>query len=245
MENTIHTNIILSESMQKSDISTEVRRKKTNKKGKKKKKWYFIPLIILYVLLAIVASLVITLFILNILFQGVYVSGASMEPTLEDGDFLYMRRRVLPNRDDIIVIQARDEKGNNLFVIKRVIGLAGDKIYQENGQLVRQQMGKEKQYCGSIGENHRDFPTVTRAVTVEANSVFVCGDNRTNSLDSRTDWFGRLSLDGLEGVITPWSIQVKAQLKVIYKFFNTNQFVGNSMNKKEYIYGERGDCSTI
>lgn len=244
MENNVHSNLTQSTAPQinpieNSKTTPQLTNKKKNNKGKKKKKWYSIPLIILYVLLGIVGSIVITLFVLNILFKGVYVSGYSMQPTLDDGDFLYMRRHASPNRGDIIVIQATYE-GEELRVIKRVIGLGGDRVYQENGRLMCQREGQEPQDCGSIG-NHLEF----KEVVVELNHVFVCGDNRTNSSDSRTASFGTLSLNRLEGVVTPWSIQFKAQLKVIYQFFNNNKVVRNSINEKEYIYGEKEYCTTI
>lgn len=211
------------------------------KRPKKKMKWYSIPLILLYILLGMLSIVVITMLILNSLFHGVYVDGESMQPTLQNGDFLYMRKNVTPMRGDIIVIQA-DINDTPKLVIKRVIGLQGDRLYQENERLMRNRAGSDtSEDCGSIGTWHVNFS----AVTVGEGQVFVCGDNRENSLDSRTDSFGLLSLANLKGVITPWSIKHKAQITKITQFFKKNPILnGKKLEEGGYQYGESRYCIT-
>lgn len=228
--------------------------RKSNSKGKSpknKKKWYFIPLILLYVLMGVLALFVIALFVFNAIFKPVLVDGSSMEPTLQNGDFLYMQKKSQPKRGDVIVIHAKKD-GEPLLVIKRVIALEGDRMFTKDGKLWRQSSNSSEAVdCGEIGESHdpNNFfaPDPFHEVTVAAGQVFVCGDNRENSLDSRTTSFGTLSLNGLEGVVTSWSIEHRATLKKINAFFNKNLLTtaNNNIVDKEYLYGESGYCKAV
>ncbi|WP_418704297.1 signal peptidase I, partial [Anaerotruncus massiliensis (ex Liu et al. 2021)] len=125
-------------------------------------------------------------------------SGPSMLPTLRDGD-----RRLLvqagyhdPQYGDVVVID-RSQKGEPP-IIKRVIGRAGDEIDIdfETGQVRRNGQTLDEPYLNEPTLTRRDvkFP-----VTVPEGSVFVMGDNRNHSADSRTREIGMIDLRRVMG----------------------------------------------
>lgn len=106
----------------------------------------------------------------------ILVSGSSMHNTLYDNDVLILNKiaYVAGNikRFDIVVIDNNDE-----FIIKRVIGLPGEKIsYSDNQLYVNGKPINEKYYHGYT----EDFEA-----KVPKNEYFVLGDNREVSVDSR------------------------------------------------------------
>ncbi|MGG0658489.1 signal peptidase I [Rummeliibacillus pycnus] len=110
------------------------------------------------------------------------VIGHSMENSLHEGDYLISYRLAYkyqkPNYDDIVSFDAELVAGHDLF-IKRVIGLPGDHIQIKDNVLFRN--GKE------IKEPYIKEPMVTNNLDVKVGKgkVFVMGDNRNNSMDSR------------------------------------------------------------
>ncbi len=120
------------------------------------------------------------------------VSGISMQPTLYDGErLLVWQFGYTPQYGDIVIIQAENlpngetgEMGEG--IVKRVIGVGGDviDIDRETGVVYRNGEALQEDYIAeTIRESRRgnaDYP-----LTVEENTVFVLGDNRNNSTDSR------------------------------------------------------------
>lgn len=147
-------------------------------------------------LILIIMTCFFTLF--TFLFRLVSVSGDSMYPTLNENDkiivsaFLYK-----PDYGDIIAIGKSDSENNS--VIKRVIGLAGDEIdinfkthiITVNGEVITENY----EVYGAITEKG-DF---TYPLTVPENCVFVLGDNRNNSVDSRFKELGFVKTDEIAG----------------------------------------------
>lgn len=115
------------------------------------------------------------------------IAGASMEPALADGERLLVNKVVYdlhaPRRGDVVVISGHDRSPDDRLV-KRVVGVPGDELYVD-GPAVRVGAGEgsnERQalerraYAGSVR------PSV---VEVPEGHVFVLGDNRAVSVDSR------------------------------------------------------------
>jgi signal peptidase I len=131
----------------------------------------------------------------GLLFNFSVVRGSSMSPSIFDGDrilidhFSYLFSDV--RRGDIIVLQyPLDPK---LDYIKRVVGLPGDEILIDRGQVF---VNGEK-----LEEDYVDVPDLRGRVhtRVEEDHFFVLGDNRCHSSDSRE--FGQVPVENLLGKV--------------------------------------------
>ena len=134
-------------------------------------------------------------------FRLVSVDGGSMLPTLGTGDkiiisnFLYT-----PDYGDIIAVNK--ESAEESSMIKRVIGLPGDTvsinfethIITVNGKVIFENYEVKDPISEAYDMN---YPSDT--VTVPEDSVFVLGDNRNNSVDSRHNEVGFIALDEING----------------------------------------------
>lgn len=126
------------------------------------------------------------------LFTPIVVDGESMMPTLEHGDRMIVNKIGYnignPGRFDIIVFHAPEEKD----YIKRIIGLPGDHIAYEDDQLYINGEPIDEPYLdeykqGINGTLTEDFTLEEKinASTIPEGTVFVMGDNRRASKDSR------------------------------------------------------------
>ena len=129
-------------------------------------------------------------------FRQVMVDGPSMENTLHDGDRLIMTHmNYEPKRDDIVVVYS--EPCDNKIIIKRVIGIEGDKVvvdYNTNHVYVNDEE-ISNEHIKAIMDDSILFDQ-TYAVSegvyeyeVPEDMIFVMGDNRNNSKDSRSIGF--------------------------------------------------------
>ena len=115
-----------------------------------------------------------------------------MQPTLQVGQRVVCDRTVDEYaRQDIIVFKMDEE-----LLVKRVIGLPGD--------VIEIHFGKVFINGGTINEEYLPEGTITEdegttKYTVSENCVFVLGDNRCNSMDSRT--YGFINIDDIEGKV--------------------------------------------
>lgn len=153
-------------------------------------------------------------------FQSYQVEGPSMETTLMDQDRLIVwkvprtiaritNNPYIPNRGDIIIFV---ESGLSQFgqsdskqLIKRVIALPGERVVLQNGVLTvyNQQYpnGFEPDKTSSYGSVINEAgDTRNIDITLAKNQLFVCGDNRPDSLDSRT--FGPIEADQIVGKLS-------------------------------------------
>lgn len=156
------------------------------------------------------------------IFVGIQVVGTSMEPTLYSGDYLFINKTLTPEHGDIVVIEANEQDNVHdetvhRWIIKRVIGLPGDTIRGDDGVLFRKEAGEdnfevvEEPYLGE--EWVGDIPETT----VAEGCLYVLGDHRSVSLDSRS--LGLLALDDVMGVVTDWSLACKGFLTDLFGLF--------------------------
>jgi len=164
----------------------------------------------------VVISVILAVLINLFLFQPVRVEGESMKPTLQDNDYVILSRlgKTLNrgwNYGDIVVIDRRIDRKRSLWddlkdlgmfnrmenrnlLIKRIIGLPGDIIeirregVYRNGELLDETYLAEKFV----------YKKEERYVVPEGH-VFVMGDNRDNSMDSRT--IGYIPIDNIKGTM--------------------------------------------
>ena len=171
---------------------------------------------------AAIIALVLALFIRTFVVQAFKIPSGSMIPTLLVGDhilvnkFIYgikipfIRKTLIPiskpERDDVIVFICPIDKSKDF--IKRAIGLPGDKIkilgkeIYINGEIFNDGHGvyTKGNRSGMLEEN-----IVYKSFTVPENKLFVMGDNRDNSYDSR--FWGFVPMSSVKGkaFIIYWS----------------------------------------
>lgn len=148
------------------------------------------------VLLAVSVALVINHFGLALS----VVNGTSMKPTLEDGDRLLINKLYYwfeePARGDVITFKDPSHKGR--YLVKRVVGIPGDRIEVQGGELYRNGKRVKEPYIDSKIEDGNYGP-----VTVKPGNFFVMGDNRHRhaSRDSRYKSVGMVSDAWIEGKV--------------------------------------------
>jgi signal peptidase I len=175
--------------------------------------------------LASLAGVLVTgLFIITFILQAFEIPSSSMEDTLLIGDHVFVNREqfapptrwmgpLMPYRDirrgDIVVFLSPEEQG--LFVVKRIMGIPGDRIHLRDGVVYRNGQKLDEPYVRHKVANYdpyRDnFPAVPPSemynvrnekwtaelpshlqgedIVVPSNSYFAMGDNRDVSYDSR------------------------------------------------------------
>jgi signal peptidase I len=147
------------------------------------------------------SALVLAFCLITFVFQSYQVDGPSMQTTLQNNDHLIVwkvaktisnitRHHYIPNRGDVIVFneQTADSGTGEKQLIKRVIGLPGERVVVKNGQITVY----NKEFPNGFSPD-KTLPYGKVIVTTPGNvditlgedEVYVCGDNRTNSLDSR------------------------------------------------------------
>ena len=131
----------------------------------------------------LLVSLAISAFIIIFLYQPVKVEGTSMMPGLEDQERIFVNKFVYRwepiERGDIVVF--RYPRDTSKSYIKRVIGVAGDRVRIENGKVFVNGEALDEDCVPSEYADARSYGEVV----VPANSFFVLGDHRTMSNDSR------------------------------------------------------------
>jgi signal peptidase I len=136
----------------------------------------------------------------------------SMEPTLYENNYIFLSKQQYTftdiNRGQIVVFRSNieTENGADKLLIKRVIALPGDTISISdgfvylNGEVFAESYIKEPFTSGYVEE-----------MTIPAGRAFVMGDNRQQSLDSRSDSVGLISTDTIIGM-------------AVFRVFPFNQF---------------------
>ncbi len=117
--------------------------------------------------------------------ESFYVPSESMVPTLLVGERLLVNKFIYrfaePERGDIVVFRARKADGEEVNLVKRVLGLPGDEIAVQDGVLLLNGVPQKERYLNRDPADESSFgPT-----RVPPGYVFVMGDNRARSFDSR------------------------------------------------------------
>ena len=169
---------------------------------------------------SLLSVLIVSLFLTTFILQPVRIPSSSMEPTLLVGDFLLLDKQpvlgsaggLLPpaaiHHDDVIVFHDPVDDPS-VQLVKRVIGLPGDRIHLRDGVVYRNGVALEEPFAvhrAAGADVYRDdFPDLQTMdmrvdpawwialrrlapggeLTIPADDYFVMGDNRNNSADSR------------------------------------------------------------
>ncbi|QGQ98575.1 signal peptidase I [Paenibacillus psychroresistens] len=163
--------------------------------------------------IAFIVAFCISLFV----FQPFKVSGHSMDPSLHDKQYLIVNKfphtfSYLPNYSDIVVIDSRIDRkrtfkddlmefpllqfltsgSDPIFYVKRVIGKPGDSLKFKDNQVYRNGVALDEAYIKEAMKYSSD-----QKVVVPDKHIYVMGDNRNNSKDSRS--IGFIPLDHVMG----------------------------------------------
>lgn len=174
--------------------------------------WVFdIAEMFVFVLLAVIL-------LTSFVFRHSIVEGNSMNATLEDGDHLIISDLFYtPDYGDIIVFEDYTTSLHKA-VVKRVIALPGDTVevrLDADGDVIVYLNGNllEEQYAYNAKDCDIDTSSFNRPITLGEGEIFVMGDNRYHSLDSRAFSVGPISTDAILG-------------KVVIRFFPFDKFGG-------------------
>lgn len=150
---------------------------------------------IIYSLILVLA--VLSAYLVNtFLYSIVKVEGVSMFPTFKGGEYRLLNKR---DRDfsfgKVIVFRHKDR-----FLVKRVIATEGQRVEIKNGYVFVN--GEKKDF--DVKVQLKQIKGVFEETEVPKGCLFVLGDNRDNSLDSRNKEIGFINVDDVIGVISFW-----------------------------------------
>lgn len=147
------------------------------------------------IIIAVVIGLIIIQFI-----KPTIVQGHSMMPTLNERDYIFLSKQAYafdePQYGDIIVFHSdlKTAEGQEKMLIKRIVGLPGDVIRIQDGVVFRNEEALDESYTL---EHYTS--TIMSDITVPEGSLFVMGDNRQGSTDSRDSEVGCVAQTRLVG----------------------------------------------
>lgn len=148
----------------------------------------------------IVISLVLAFLIVQVI-KPTIVSGESMYPTLNDRDYLILNRMAYKfgdiDRGDIIVFKTdlKQDNGKEKDLIKRVIAIPGDHLVIKDSKVYINGEVQNEPYI------HNEYTSGDIDIVIPDNDVFVMGDNRENSRDSRSSDIGLVNESDIIGEV--------------------------------------------
>ena len=153
-------------------------------------------------IISIAVALLAVFLIRSFLFTVIRVDGDSMRETLHDGERLIVTVLDVKlggvNRDDVVICHFPGRAGFlgiKYNFVKRVIGVAGDKIVMLNGETYVNGEKVDEPFVT------HPSPLINGAWEVPEGYVFVCGDNRSNSHDSRSSDVGYIATSEIVGKV--------------------------------------------
>lgn len=199
--------------------------------GRKRRSSLSVALNVIIVLFCFL--LVVELFF-NVFFTGIYIIDRSMRPTLwgaddqtvSGGDFIYIDNYDKPDYGDIVVVywertspEGVNVKGN---IIKRVVAFGGDWVELRAGVLYVNDKQVEETYLDADYNSPYASVNTFPPHKVEEGCMFLLGDNRNESNDSRQN--GDFPVSSTVGVVPEWSMSLKSITTAVYTFFNFSIF---------------------
>jgi signal peptidase I len=167
---------------------------------------------------AIVIAFVAAFLIRYFIFEPITVEGSSMVPTLHDGDMLIVDKISYrfnePQRGDIVIFKYPGDVKENF--VKRIIALGGDEIEVKNGDVYVNGQRLLEDYIAAQPQVGFDDSIVPEG------TIFVLGDNRNGSKDSRDPQVGFVPVDNIVGkaVLRIWPVNRMGALDTTYRFAN-------------------------
>jgi len=148
---------------------------------------------------ALLIAAVIVLLLRAYVFQLSTVKKVSMQPTLRENEWLFVNKIALklgdPKRGDVVIFEEPSgDGGKKEFLVKRIVGVPGDKLEIRGGELYVNGDLKVEPYTDSKIEDGDLAPT-----TVSEGHYFVMGDNRHRNASKDSRAFGEISGDLIEG----------------------------------------------
>ncbi len=161
-------------------------------------------------------SIIVVVILTNFVFKPIEVYGPSSLPTIREGQiglssiitlqFRDVRRFefvIFPQMDEFGQIR-KDNQGKSIFLVKRVIGLPNDTIEFRNDQLlVNGEVVEEPFLDNPLAQQYKDrgllFTQNYGPITLKDDELFVVGDNRRGSSDSRGE-LGPIKVEDVESV---------------------------------------------
>jgi signal peptidase I len=165
----------------------------------------------------VVFTVLVAVLIQTSIAQPYRVEQTSMQNTLEEGQMLLVDKLIPKlagyHRGDIVVFEPPPEDGDVPF-IKRVIGVAGDDVALRDGRVYVNGVPLDESSYVYSGQRTDPLSDATEW-TVADGTLFVLGDHRGNSLDSRSARLGPIRVDSVIGraVLRYWPL---AALEVIH-----------------------------
>jgi signal peptidase I len=169
---------------------------------------------------------ILAIFLTIFVFQSYEVYGMSMETTLQNGDRLIVQKfsknwssirgkDYVPQRHEIVVFDKptflSGSTGDVDHLIKRVIGLPGERVVLADGKYTIYNEDNPDGFDPDEGQEYaKDILNTPGEVdiTVGQKEIFVSGDNRSNSLDSRN--FGAINTNSITGIATIRFVPINA-----------------------------------
>jgi len=144
------------------------------------------------ILVSLVAAVAVIIIVTNLWVAVLQVDGSSMNPALRMNEIVLVVRKSNSGRNDVVALTRSDKA-----YIKRVIAVSGDQVdiredgtVSVNGEALREPYVAEQ----SLGSCDIGFP-----FQVPPGTVFVLGDNRASSMDSRDSRFGTIAREQIVG----------------------------------------------
>jgi len=147
----------------------------------------------LVVPLSVALALIVLVF--YVLFDHSRVAGPSMLPTLHDGDYILVTKGLShPARGDVVVLDTVDQ-GRPTELVKRIVAVGGDRVHVEGDFVLVN--GAPERFPHLVFADSRLWPAAD--LTVPDGTVFVLGDNRPVSYDSR--YVGPFPIGRIQGKV--------------------------------------------